>query len=375
MTETVSGVLKRTKKGGGVLRDPSFSFRSQPGDILVPAQFIKEYGLVDGATVEGPVKQGRHGLVLKGVDTISGCSPDSFLRRTPYTHLTAIDPYERFHLGATGEPSMRAIDLMAPIGKGTRGLIVSPPKAGKTTILEKMAQAIYAEDPKTRIIVLLIDERPEEVTHFRRAVEAQVFSSSSDQSIQEHVELAEMTLAYIRADLECGRDVVVLVDSLTRMGRAFNLKGSRSRRTMSGGLEAGALEFPRRFFGLARNIEDGGSVTIIATALIDTGSRMDQLIFEEFKGTGNSEIVLDRTLADAYIFPALDIRSSGTRKEEMLYDPKQFSELAKLRRLLSALRPKDAMEALLKFVEKYPSNEELLNNIPQSRPGKRRIDF
>ena len=242
-------------------------------------------------------------------------------------------------------------------------MIVSPPKAGKTTLLEKIAEAIHAESPDARIIALLIDERPEEVTFFQRAVKAEVLASSSDQSVQEHVELAELTLAHIQSELECGHDVVVLVDSLTRMGRAFNLKGTGRKRTMSGGIEVGALEFPRRFFGLARNIENGGSVTIIATALIDTGSRMDQVIFEEFKGTGNCEIVLDRSLAESYIFPAIDIRKSSARKEEQLYPEEEYLGLVKLRRMLAGLEPKEAMRTLLQLYEKYATNRELLQGV------------
>ncbi|MCJ7596143.1 MAG: transcription termination factor Rho, partial [Desulfobacterales bacterium] len=264
---------------------------------------------------------------------------------------------------ASGETSMRIVDLVAPMGKGTRGLIVSPSKAGKTRLLEETAKAIHADDPKTRIIVLLIDERPEEVTYFRRAVEAEIFSSSSDQELHEHLELAEMTLAHVRVDLECGRDVVVLVDSLTRMGRVFNHKGSGSKQTLSGGLGAGALEIPRRFFGLARNIEGGGSITIIATALVDTGSRMDQLIFEEFKGTGNSEIILERSLAEAHIFPAININASGTRKEELLYGEEETRRISKMRRMLAGMKPAEAMESLLKLIEEYPTNEELLVNL------------
>jgi transcription termination factor Rho len=259
---------------------------------------------------------------------------------------------------------MRAVDLVAPIGKGTRGLIVSPPKAGKTTMLEQIATAIRAGDAEARIIVLLIDERPEEVTFFRRTVDAEVFASSSDQRLQEHVALSELMLAHIRTELECGHDVVVLLDSLTRMARTFNLQGRGRGRSLSGGLEAGALEIPRRFFGLARNVEDGGSVTILATVLIDTGSRMDQVIFEEFKGTGNSEIVLDRSLAEARIFPAINLPASGTRKAELLYGPDDTQRLAKLRRLLAERAPKDALLSLLQLLEKYPTNEELLKRIP-----------
>jgi len=362
MTKTANGVLKVIKKAGGILRDPAHSFRKRPDEIMVPEGLIREYRLVEGATVTGAVRKDRRGLLLASVDLICGLAPDAFQNRIPYTSLTAIDPCERFQLACSGDTSMRVVDLVAPVGKGTRSMIVSPPKAGKTMLLERMANAIYAGSPETRIIVLLIDERPEEVTHFRRAVQAEVLSSSSDQSVQEHVELAELTLAHIRTELECGRDVVVLVDSLTRMGRAFNQRGSGVGRTMSGGLEAGSLELPRRFFGLARNIEGGGSVTIIATALVDTGSRMDQLIFEEFKGTGNSELVLERSLAEAHIFPAINIRLSGTRKEERLYSAEDIGRLARLRRMLVDRKPRDAMESLLKLIEKYPDNDTLLKS-------------
>lgn len=362
MSDVVSGILKRTKKGAGVLR---VSARSSD-DVWAPARLVQEYSLVEGATVAGPVRRGKRGPELVTVESVCGLAPEAFRERTPYTHLVAIDPCERFSLAAAGDKSMRVVDLVAPIGKGTRGLIVSPPKAGKTMLLEKIAKGIHADDPTTRIIVLLIDERPEEVTFFRRAVKAEVFASSNDQSVREHVALSELMLAHIRVELECDHDVVVLVDSLTRMARTFNLKGSRrgGGRTLSGGLEAGALEIPRRFFGLARNIEDGGSVTIIATALIDTGSRMDQLIFEEFKGTGNSEIVLDRSLAQARIFPAINISASGTRKEGLLYGPDDSQRLATLRRGWAERRPKEAILSLFKLLEKYPTNEELLRSIP-----------
>jgi transcription termination factor Rho len=258
---------------------------------------------------------------------------------------------------------MRIVDLIAPVGRGTRGLIVSPPKAGKTLLLEQTALAIRADSAETRIIVLLVDERPEEVTYFRRAVDAEVFASSSDRPLQEHVALSELMMAHIRTELECGHDIVVLVDSLTRMSRTFNLRGSSRGRTLSGGLDAGAMEIPRRFFGLARNIEDGGSVTILATVLVDTGSRMDQLIFEEFKGTGNCEIVLDRSLADARIFPAINVPASGTRKPELLYAPEDGPRLASLHRLLAGRKPKDALEAMFRLLEKHRTNSELLRSM------------
>jgi transcription termination factor Rho len=308
-------------------------------------------------------------MILTDVESVCGMEPEAFRDRLPYSELIAVNPDERFDLGASGDVSMRVVDLIAPIGKGTRGLIVSPPKAGKTILLEKIANAVRQCSPETHVIVLLIDERPEEVTHFRRAVDAEVLASSNDQSVQEHVALSEMTLAYARAELEAGRDVLLLVDSLTRMGRNFNLRGSRrgngrgSGRTMSGGMEAGALEIPRRFFGLARNVEDGGSITIIATALIDTGSRMDQLIFEEFKGTGNSEIVLDRNLAEQKIFPAIDIVASGTRRDELLYSPEDSRGIAMLRRVVADLRPNEAMAGLLKLIKQHPNNEALLKGI------------
>jgi transcription termination factor Rho len=282
----------------------------------------------------------------------------------PFSRLVAIDPNERFHLAATGEVSMRIIDLVAPIGKGTRGLIVSPPKAGKTMLLEQIARAVHANEPETRIIVLLIDERPEEVTFFRRAVEAEVFASSSDQSLRQHVALAELMLAHIRTELECGRDVVVLVDSLTRMTRTFNLQGRGRGRSLSGGLEAGALEIPRRFFGVARNIENGGSVTILATVLVDTGSRLDQVVFEEFKGTGNSEIILERSLAEARIFPAINVTASGTRKAELLHTSEDGQRIVKLQRRLADYEPREALTSLLRLLEKYPTNEALLERIP-----------
>jgi len=364
MSDMVSGVLKRMSGGEGVLRDPARSFRPTPADVVVPVHLVRGHELIDGATIVGPATQGKKTLELAAVETICGLPPDQFRKRKPFSQLTAINPCERFHLAASGNISMRVVDLVTPIGKGTRGLIVSPPKAGKTILLEQLAQAIRAENAGARIIILLIDERPEEVTQFRRAVEAEVLASTNDQSARDHVDLAELTLAHIRVELECGRDVVVLVDSLTRIGRSFNVTGSGTGRTMSGGMEAGAMEIPRRFFGLARNIEHGGSVTILATCLVDTGSRMDQLIFEEFKGTGNSEIVLDRPLAEARIFPAINIPLSGTRKEHLLYGPEENDRIALLRRSLADLHPKEAMTSLLDRLGKFSTNEEFLHYLP-----------
>jgi len=361
MSETATGVLQRLKQGSGFLRDPARSFQPGRGDVWVSTKLIREYRLVDGAEVSGTTRRTEKGEQLDAVESVCGLAPEQFQARTRFDRLVAIDPNERIRLGDGGNVSMRIIDLISPIGKGTRGMIVAPPKTGKTQILEEIANAIHASEPGTRIVVLLVDERPEEVTHFRRNVKAEVLASSNDQSLQSHVNLAELTLAHIRCELECGRDIVLLMDSITRLARAFNLHGSGSRRTMSGGLDARALEIPRKFFGIARNVENGGSVTVIATALIDTGSRMDDLIFEEFKGTGNSEIVLDRALADARIFPAINLLASGTRKEELLYPEDEMKWLAALRRRLADTEPKQAMLGMLKLIESAADNDELLH--------------
>jgi transcription termination factor Rho len=328
---------------------------------------VRQFGLVDGAAVSGEARSGKQGYRLETITSIAGHDPAIFRTRPTFARLVAIDPFERFNLSIHGDTSMRAIDLVAPIGKGTRGLIVAPPKAGKTIILQQIAAALHANDPNIRIILLLVDERPEEVTHFRRSVPGQVLASSNDQSTRDHVALAELTLAHIRTELEMGHDVVVLVDSLTRMARAFNLQGAGSRRTLTGGVDAAALEMPRRFFGLARKIEHGGSVTVIATALVGTGSAMDDLIFEEFKSTGNSEIVLDRELAEARIFPAINLIASGTRREELLYGEEELAKLATLRRWLAKGSPKAAMNGLLKLFEQFETNEEMLAKLNATR--------
>jgi len=364
MANTKSGILKMEKNRTGTLFNPA----KTRDRVTVPGGLIREYGLVEGATVTGAVQEGDGGPELATVETVCGLTPEAFQKRTPFKSLIAIDPCERFNLAASGETSMRLVDLVAPIGKGTRGLIVAPPKAGKTMLLEQIAKAIRVVDAETRLVVLLIDERPEEVTHLRRAITGgEVFASSSDQPVREHVALLELMLAHIRIELECGHDVVVLLDGLTRLVRAFNLRRSRggSSRTLSGGLDAESAQIPRRFFGLARNVENGGSVTILATVLIDTGSRMDQMIFEEFKGTGNSEIVLDRALAEAYIFPAIDVSASGTRKAERLYGPEDSLRLDRLRRALAGRPPRVALESLLSLLAEYPTNEELLERIGQ----------
>ncbi|HAL45025.1 MAG TPA: transcription termination factor Rho [Phycisphaerales bacterium] len=340
------------------------SLRPSPSDCVVPPQLIRKYGLAEGAVIQGEFKVVNGRKELTALDSVCGLKPEDFQKRKPFNDLVAVNPDKRFNLAKSDRRSMRMIDLIAPIGKGTRGLIIAPPKAGKTVLLGQIAEAILHEDPKTHVIILLIDERPEEVTSFRRQIkQADVLASTIDGTIDEHIALAELMLSNIRIELECGRDVVILVDSLTRMGRSFNRKGSGTGRVMSGGMEVGALETPRRFFGMARNIENGGSVTIIATILVDTGSRMDQLIYEEFKGTGNSEIVLDRSLAEAKIFPAVNIPASGTRKEEILYSEQDMKKLSMLRRVLSSYRPKEAMESMEKLLNKYKTNEEFLKSL------------
>jgi transcription termination factor Rho len=368
MAETITGILKPLSKQQFAVRTAKRSYRPAGGEIMVNPDLARRFALTKGAAVTGQTERKKGKKRLVSIESVGGMAPEDFGKRSRFTDLVAVDPHERFDLGASGADEMRIVDLIAPIGKGTRQLIVSPPKAGKTILLEQIVQAIGQCSPQSRVIVLLVDERPEEVTHFRRSVEgAEVVASTSDHTANEHVELAELMLAHVQTELECGREIVLLIDSLTRVGRAFNnMTRGRSaprRQTMSGGLEAGILEVPRRLFGLARNIENGGSVTIIATCLINTGSRMDQLIFEEFKGTGNSEIVLDRSLAEARIFPAIDIPASGTRKEAKLYSDDQTRGLATLRRVLSNYGTRDAMGSLFKLLKKYPDNAEFLESM------------
>ena len=363
MLSDTTGVLEIGARGDGFLRDPDKSFAPAPDDVFVPRSLIDGAGLVTGATVRGPVRGGRKGPVLAQVLSVCGLTPTAFRERTPFGDLQALNPEHRFELGAGGDPALRIVDLVAPVARGTRGLIVAPPRTGKTKLLEALAHAIHTDAPEARIVVLLIDERPEEVTHFRRQVPAEVLASSSDQSAKSHVRLAEMCLAQARCELECGHDVVILVDSLTRMGRAFNQHGAGSGRTLSGGLDSRALEIPRRFFGMARNVEHGGSITVIATALVETGSRMDDMIFEEFKGTGNMELVLDRNLAERRIFPAIDLRASGTRRDDLLYSPEEMVWRNAVLRFLAGRDPRSALTGLLTQMEKAPTNAELMNSI------------
>jgi len=365
--ESIAGILKQINRNQFAVRRPQQSYRSGPVEIMVGNSLTRHYRLAEGASITGTVERIKGRLTLTTIETLGGLAPEEFTKRPGFKDLVAVDPHERFDLGASGNVSMRIIDLIAPIGKGTRQLIVSPPKAGKTVLLEQIVGAIEQCDPQIRTLVLLIDERPEEVTLFRRAVKnAEVIASTIDNKTEDHVQLARLMLAHVQIELECGRDVVLVIDSLTRLARAFNNQGRRGPargHTMSGGLEAGVLEIPRQLFGLARKVENGGSLTIIATCLVDTGSRMDQLIFEEFKGTGNSEVVLNRSLAEARIFPAIDIPASGTRKEARLYSEEQTRGLGTLRKVLSSYDQRQAAGAMFKLLEKFPDNDQFLKSM------------
>jgi transcription termination factor Rho len=358
------GTLELEPKGHGFLRDPQKSYAVQPyKDPLVPAGLVRQFGLVGGETISGPAKPGRNGsAVLEGVDIINGLDPVEFGQLTPFEELTVIDPRRRIRFETGPEPlTMRVIDLMTPIGMGQRGLIVAPPRTGKTILLKQMAAGITQNHPDTYLMVLLVDERPEEVTDIRRSVHGEVVASCNDRDVASHVRLVRLMIEKAKRHLECGEDVLILFDSLTRLGRAFNAHVGSSGRTMTGGLDIRALEEPKRVFGAARNIEHGGSLTIIASALIETGSRMDDFIFHEFKGTGNMELVLCRELANRRIWPAMDLAQSGTRKEELLLDPDTLAKSHQIRRRLMQLPTlTQQMEQLLEALSKFPSNEAFL---------------
>ncbi|MDX9710662.1 MAG: transcription termination factor Rho [Trichloromonas sp.] len=369
-TSTVCGVLELPpKKNAGHLRDPKRGFRPGPTDCLVPERLVQRYRLREGLTVEGPVETGRKGgqRQLRDVTSINGQDPAALSELRPFEDGVVIDPAEALTFETAADVYLtRVIDLITPIGKGQRGLIVAPPRSGKTVMLEQMALAIQQNHPDCILIVMLVDERPEEVTHFRTATKAMVLASSNDQDTDQHVRVSRMGVAMAKRLVEYGKDVVVLLDSLTRLGRAFN-KTVNSGRVMSGGVDINALQEPKRMFGAARNIEGGGSLTILATCLIDTGSRMDELIFQEFKGTGNMEIILDRDMADRRVYPAIDVPRSGTRKEELLFPADQLKQRFALRRVLTDMKPIPAMEGLLKLLERHPTNSELLAFLSSGR--------
>jgi transcription termination factor Rho len=362
-TEEVEGVLQFEGKGLGWLRDPKRSYVPQPLDVEVPRWLVERMHLQPGVLVKGQATVRNMKRVLARVDQVEGTDPIAVARRTHFHNLTATDPTEKLLMETRPDELVgRVLDLIAPIGLGARALITSPPKAGKTIMLQRIAQAITANRPDVHLMVLLVDERPEELTDMRRNVKGEVIGSSNDRPADEHIHAAEMAMERARRLVEGGKDVVILLDSITRLSRAYNREVESSGRTLTGGVDSRALERPKRLFGSARKAEEGGSLTIIGTALIDTGSRMDEVIFEEFKGTGNMEVVLSRQLAERRVFPAIDIAASGTRKEEKLFSPKEIEKIRKLRAALASLKPVEAMERLLKKLSEFDSNEEFLQS-------------
>ncbi|MBL7975626.1 MAG: transcription termination factor Rho [Candidatus Kapabacteria bacterium] len=365
---TVSmGVLEVLPDGYGFLRSADYNYLPSPDDIYVSPSQIKKFGLRTGDTVRGhvrPPKEGERFFALLKVETVNYVEPEIMRDRTIFDNLTPCYPDKRVKLETLpSEYPMRIIDMLSPIGKGQRGLIVSPPKSGKTILLQKIANSISRNHPEVKLIVLLIDERPEEVTDMQRSVQAEVISSTFDEQPERHVQVAEMVLEKARRLVEAKQDVVILLDSITRLARAHNTVIPHSGKILSGGVDANALHKPKRFFGAARNIEEGGSLTIIATALIDTGSRMDEVIFEEFKGTGNMELVLDRRLAERRIFPAIDVNKSGTRKEDLLIAPDELNRIWILRKFLSDMTSVEAMETLLERLSLTKNNKEFLQTL------------
>jgi transcription termination factor Rho len=364
---TGEGVLEILAEGYGFLRSEDWNYLNSPDDIYVSPSQIKRFDLRTGDTLAGevrPPKDGERYLALLKVDSVNGLDPEDGKVREHFEDLRPMYPEKRLNLEVIGEQgtlAMRIVDLIAPIGEGQRGLIVSPPKAGKTTILQQMASAIAINSPEVHLIVLLIDERPEEVTDMRANVRGEVIASTFDEAAQRHVQVAEMVLEKAKRLVEHGKDVVILLDSITRLARAHNAVIPHSGRILSGGVDASALQKPKRFFGAALNIQDGGSLTIVATALIDTGSRMDEVIFEEFKGTGNMELVLDREISEHRIFPAIDLNKSSTRKEELLLSETELNRSFLLRNFLSDMPPVEAIDFLLGRMKKTDSNAEFLD--------------
>ena len=355
------GVLEVCPEGFGFLRSPAFNYLPCPEDIYVSPSQIRRFDLQTGDDVEGqirPPKEKEKFYALLKVDRVAGLDPDLAKEKTHFENLTPLFPNRRFILETTAdELSTRVVDLVCPIGKGTRGLIVAPPRTGKTVLMQKLANSLLKNDPDTHLIILLIDERPEEVTDMERTCRgAEVVSSTFDEPPERHVQVAEMVIEKARRMVEHKKHVVILLDSITRLARAYNTVQPHSGKILSGGVDANALHKPKRFFGAARNIEEGGSLTIMATALVDTGSRMDEVIFEEFKGTGNMEVHLDRALVDRRIFPSINIEKSGTRKEELLYHPDEYGRVTVLRRALTGVPPVEAMDLLLGRLKKTPSN-------------------
>ncbi len=363
------GVLEILPDGYGFLRSPDYNYLPGPDDIYVSPSQIRKFDLKTGDTISGQVRpphEGEKYFALVKIEAVNFESPDEARNKILFDNLTPLYPQERIKLETTRDnSSARVMDLLTPLGKGQRGLIVSPPRAGKTMLLQNVANSITTNHPEVVLMVLLIDERPEEVTDMQRSVKGEVISSTFDEPAARHVQVAEMMIEKAKRLVEHKRDVVILLDSITRLARAYNTIVPPSGKVLSGGVDSNALQRPKRFFGAARNIEEGGSLTIIATALIDTGSRMDDVIFEEFKGTGNSEIILERKLVDKRVFPAIDIQRSGTRKEELLIPKDDLQRVWVLRKVLNPLSPVEAMELLITYLEKSRNNAEFLTNMNQ----------
>jgi transcription termination factor Rho len=363
------GVLEILPDGYGFLRSPDYNYLPGPDDIYVSPSQIRKFDLKTGDTISGQVRpphEGEKYFALVKIEAVNFESPDEARNKILFDNLTPLYPQERIKLETVKENiSARVMDLLTPLGKGQRGLIVSPPRAGKTMLLQNVANSITTNHPEVVLMVLLIDERPEEVTDMQRSVKGEVISSTFDEPAARHVQVAEMVIEKAKRLVEHKRDVVILLDSITRLARAYNTIVPPSGKVLSGGVDSNALQRPKRFFGSARNIEEGGSLTIIATALIDTGSRMDDVIFEEFKGTGNSEIILDRKLVDKRTFPAIDIQRSGTRKEELLNPKDDLARNWVLRKVLNPLSPVEAMELLIERLAKAQSNSEFLAKMSQ----------
>jgi len=362
-----SGVLEILPDGFGFLRAPDYNYLPGPDDIYVSPSQIRRLGLKKGDTIEGPIrspKEGERYFALLKVDSVNFDSPEKNREKTLFSNLTPLHPEERLNL--ENDPnnfSMRVMNIMSPIGKGQRGLVVAPPRTGKTVLLKDIANSIAENHKEVTLIVLLIDERPEEVTDMARSVKGEVVSSTFDEPPQRHIQVAEMVIAKAKRLVEAKKDVVVLLDSITRLARAYNTVVPPSGKILSGGVDSNALHRPKRFFGAARNIEEGGSLTIIATALVETGSRMDEVIFEEFKGTGNMEIVLDRKMSDRRLYPAIDMNRSGTRKEDLLLSADEMNRSWILRNLLSSMKPADAMEFLLQRMKGTKTNQEFFDTM------------
>ncbi len=365
------GVVEVLPEGFGFLRSPDYNYLPCPDDIYISPSQIRRFGIRTGATVSGqirPPKENERYFALLRVEAINYENPDLLNEMSVFDDLTPLHPDERIMLELKkDETEMRIMDLVTPIGKGQRGLIVAPPRTGKTVLIKEIANSITKNHPEVNLIILLIDERPEEVTEMDRAVDAEVIGSTFDEPASRHVQVAEMVIEKAKRMVEYKKDVVILLDSITRLARAYNTEIPHSGKILSGGVDANPLQKPKRFFGAARNIEEGGSLTIIATALVDTGSRMDEVIFEEFKGTGNMELHLDRRLADKRLFPAIDINRSGTRKEELILDPEELKRVWVLRRVLNEMSPAEAVELLSSRLSKTQTNAEFLMSMNMKR--------